>query len=175
MEESLKKSLLEELWDGHSFRLKDAITGETRKSTSLFRLLPLVAAERLPKEVVEKMVKDLSKHLSPWGLATEELESSLYESDGYWRGPIWSPPTLLIESGLRAAGYTELANNICERFIKLCEAGGFAENFNAITGKGLRDLSYTWTASAYLFFRREAAQRASSCSVNRDSRLFRSP
>ena len=24
---------------------------------------------------------------------------------------------------------------------------GFAENFNALTGEGLRDLAYTWTAS----------------------------
>ena len=27
---------------------------------------------------------------------------------------------------------------------------GFAENFDAMTGEGLRDRSYTWTASAFL-------------------------
>jgi len=27
---------------------------------------------------------------------------------------------------------------------------GFAENFNALTGTGLRDRAYTWTAAGYL-------------------------
>ena len=36
------------------------------------------------------------------------------------------------------------------RFRKLCEKSGFAENFDAATGEGLRDRAYTWTASAYL-------------------------
>jgi hypothetical protein len=34
----------------------------------------------------------------------------------------------------------------------LCEKSGFAENFDAETGTGLRDRAYTWTASSYLIF-----------------------
>jgi len=30
------------------------------------------------------------------------------------------------------------------------ERSGFAENFDALTGDGLRDRAYTWTASVYL-------------------------
>jgi glycogen debranching enzyme len=125
LKQHLTNVLLEELWDGDSFLIKNALTGETRKSTSLLRLMPLVAARHLPVDVVEKMSTDLSKQLTQWGLATEELESSLYEADGYWRGPIWAPTTLLIESGLRMAGRTVLANSISERFIKMCEKAGF--------------------------------------------------
>ena len=36
-----------------------------------------------------------------WGLATEALSSERYRSDGYWRGPIWAPATVLVEDGLR--------------------------------------------------------------------------
>ncbi|MDX2711266.1 hypothetical protein PV385_05350, partial [Streptomyces stelliscabiei] len=36
------------------------------------------------------------------------------------------------------------------RFRTLCETHGFAENFDALTGTGLRDRAYTWTASSYL-------------------------
>jgi hypothetical protein len=32
----------------------------------------------------------------------------------------------------------------------MCETSGFAENFDALTGRGLRDRAYTWTASGYL-------------------------
>ncbi|KAI3554043.1 hypothetical protein CABS02_05762 [Colletotrichum abscissum] len=74
------------------------------------------------------------KHLSEWGLATEEITSPHYESDGYWRGPIWAPSTHLVESGLRDAGRAHSTNEISMRFLQLCEKSGFAENFDAITG-----------------------------------------
>jgi hypothetical protein len=35
------------------------------------------------------------------------------------------------------------------------KAYGFAENFNAKTGVGLRDKSFSWTASAFLYFANE--------------------
>ena len=34
--------------------------------------------------------------------------------------------------------------------LEMVSSSGFAENFNAVTGEGLRDRSYTWTASAFL-------------------------
>ncbi|KAF7186701.1 Glucosidase YgjK [Pseudocercospora fuligena] len=159
----LLTALVEELWDGEVFLVKNALTGEKKKSTSLFTLMPLAAAEYLPKEIVSKMVGDLSKHLTPWGLATEQLDSPHYQSDGYWRGPIWAPSTQLIESGLRRAGYRELADTISTRFIALCEKSGFAENYDAVAGTGLRDVSYTWSAATYLTLRREAVARAGAC------------
>ena len=60
------------------------------------------------------------------------------------------PATVLIEDGLRRAGHTALADDISARFRALCETSGFAENFDALTGAGLRDRAYTWTASSYL-------------------------
>ncbi len=67
-----------------------------------------------------------------------ELPSSpYYQPDGYWRGPIWAPSTVLVVDGLRRAGHGELAKRISERFRALCEASGFAENFDALTGTGL--------------------------------------
>ena len=57
---------------------------------------------------------------------------------------------MLIEDGLRRAGHALLADRVSARFRALCERSGFAENFNALTGDGLRDRAYTWTASAYL-------------------------
>lgn len=32
---------------------------------------------------------------------------------------------------------------------------GFAENFNALTGKALRDRAYSWTSSIYLVIKNE--------------------
>ena len=56
-------------------------------------------------------------------------------------------------------GQTELADAVRERFLRLCEKSGFAESFDAVTGEGLRDRAYTWTASAYLLFARAQAEQ----------------
>jgi hypothetical protein len=53
---------------------------------------------------------------------------------------------VLVEDGLRRAGHPGVADEIG----RLCEKSGFAENFDAETGVGLRDRAYTWTASGYL-------------------------
>ncbi|KAK1525492.1 hypothetical protein CABS01_00581 [Colletotrichum abscissum] len=80
------------------------------------------------------LINALIEELCEWGLATEEITSPHYESDGYWRGPIWAPSTHLVESGLRDAGRAHSTNEISMRFLQLCEKSGFAENFDAITG-----------------------------------------
>lgn len=160
LKKTLTTALVDELWDGDSFTIKNALTGATRKTTSLIRLMPLAAAAHLPAHIVDKMGRDLAAdHLTPWGLATEQVASPLYEADGYWRGPIWAPTTMLIESGLRAAGRAELADAVAARFVALCERAGFAENYDALEGRGLRDLSYTWASSVYLTLVRERAAR----------------
>ncbi len=93
-------------------------------------------------------------------MATEPPTSPHYHPDGYWRGPIWAPSTVLIESGLRRAGQNDLADEVSASFRRLCETHGFAENFDALTGEGLRDRAYTWTASAYLRLAAEWVRRS---------------
>lgn len=167
--QSTRTALLSELWsesDGQ-FLFKDALDGSRWTSTSLLKFITLTAALHLPVEIIDRMTGNLAPHVTEWGLATEEPSSPLYEADGYWRGPIWAPPTILIESGLRAAGKTGMADMIVDRYIHLCEKSGYAENYDALQGTGNRDLSYTWAASTYLVFRRELEERgAKSGMVN---------
>ena len=107
-------------------------------------------------------MNELARGIEPFvtanGPATQLTDSDEYEDDGYWRGPIWAPSTVLIEDGLRRSGHLEAAETISRRFRLLCERSGFAENFDAISGEGLRDRAYTWTASAYLLLARRAAR-----------------
>ncbi len=155
----VSKALVDELWDGEHFLVKNAYTGETRRSSSLLQYVPLTASRFLPGKVVETLIKGLKDFMTPWGLATEPLDSPQYDSDGYWRGPIWAPSTIILESGIREAGHVELANDISRRFFKLCTEGGFAENYDAVSGQGHRDLSHTWSSSIYLVMKREAEER----------------
>jgi glycogen debranching enzyme len=146
----MRDDLLATLWDGRRFLARNAVTGETTAGTSLLALMPIVLGAALPPEIQDQLVADLQAHLTPHGLATEPVSSPHYTADGYWRGPIWAPATVLIEDGLRRAGRTELADDVSSRYRALCEKSGFAENFDAETGIGLRDRAYTWTAAAYL-------------------------
>ncbi|MGZ0069657.1 amylo-alpha-1,6-glucosidase [Microbacterium arborescens] len=155
----LRTALDDELRDDKGFVARAAASGRRAPGTSLLTLLPIVLGEELAPADAEHLRERLGAHLTDWGLATQRVDTPEYDSDGYWRGPIWAPSTMLIENGLRRAGFTDLADTVSARFRRLCEQSGFAENFDALTGAGLRDRAYTWTASVYLCFVRDAAGR----------------
>jgi glycogen debranching enzyme len=127
----------------------------TAKATrSLLNCIPTVLGRRLPADILRNLVADLvpdGPFLTAYGPATESVDSPLHEPDGYWRGPVWAPSTFLIFDGLRDAGETALAREMARRFCDTCAAEpGMYENYNALTGQGLCDPAYTWTASVFI-------------------------
>ncbi|MFF4398650.1 trehalase family glycosidase [Streptomyces sp. NPDC001480] len=157
--EETQAALLDQLWTGERFVARGVASGATWSSASLLDLMPIVLGEHLPAEISSALADRIKAHLTPHGLATELTTSPHYLADGYWRGPIWAPATVLIEDGLRRAGHQRLADDVSARFRALCETHGFAENFDALTGTGLRDRAYTWTASSYLLLAAAQAHR----------------
>jgi len=148
------QDLIEHSWDGERFHAYQSGTHrETEDADSLLTYLPILLGDRLPSEIFEKMAADLQEEgrfLTPHGLATERVGDRFYQSDGYWRGPIWAPPMMFIIEGLYKGGCKEFARELAERFCANCAKEGFAENFDATTGSGLRDRAYTWTSSVFL-------------------------
>ncbi|HEY3867667.1 MAG TPA: trehalase family glycosidase [Actinocrinis sp.] len=160
--QAVQTAMIKQLWTGERFAAREIATGALHPSESLLDTMPIVLGPDLPPDIHIALARQIETHLSEHGPATERPGSRHYDADGYWRGPIWAPSTLLIEDGLRRAGHTGLADEISRRFRALCEAGGFAENFDAVSGAGQRDRAYTWTASSYLLLARDAVRRASS-------------
>jgi len=158
--EQIHAAMLDVLWNGDRFVTRSATSGGTWTSDSLLDLMAVILGEDLPASVRDMLAERIRAHLTAFGPATELPTSTRYEADGYWRGPIWAPSTILVEDGLRRAGHVELADDISARFRALCEQSGFAENFDARTGAGLRDRAYTWTASAYLMLAAAHVTRA---------------
>ena len=146
----LVNTLLDTLWDGERFHALRLPANEKIVSDTLIETMPLVLGDVLPENIRAKVLQRLRGYLTPHGPATEHPDSPHYTPDGYWRGPIWAPSTFLLVDGLRRAGETELAEDIALRFVRMCAASGFAENFNALTGEPLRDKAYTWTSSVFL-------------------------
>ncbi|WLS45289.1 trehalase family glycosidase [Micromonospora profundi] len=155
----VRTALLRDLWDGERFAARSPLTGQRRASRSLLDLMPIALGADLPAPVSTALARGVEAHLTTHGLATEPPDSAHYVADGYWRGPIWAPSTVLVEDGLRRAGHTSIADDVSRRFLALCEKSGFAENFDAETGAGLRDRAYTWTASSYLILAAAQEQR----------------
>ena len=124
----------------------------------LLPFLPIMLGKRLRPHMLSKLItglKEEGRFLTEHGLATESPNSPLYEPDGYWRGPIWAPSTMIIIDGLAASGEMEFARELARRFCDMIARSGMAENFDALTGEGLRDRAHTWTASVFLILAHE--------------------
>ena len=151
--DQLTEGLLRHSWKGDAFvapRSGDHAVAVGGDSLVLF--MPLVLGMRLPADVRTKLIAGIAQEgrfLTKHGLATENVTSKKYEADGYWRGPIWAPSTLLIVDGLLQCGQGALAKEIASRFCNTVALSGNAENFDALTGKALRDPAYTWTSSVF--------------------------
>ena len=150
--------MIEHFW--RKDRFVACTSGDHRPSTgdSLLTYLPIVLGKRLPPKIRKSLVAALSdtkRFLTPYGLATESIASKEYNSDGYWRGPIWAPSTLLAVDGLWQCGEKKLAREVARRFCDMCIQSGFAENYDALTGEGRRDPAYTWTSSVFLILAHE--------------------
>lgn len=154
-------------WQNRASRLLDALlehsfpnqrpaavvngSHEIVENQSLILYLPILLGKQLPTQVRENLLEQLRSpsFCTPFGFATQAVDSPDYRSDGYWRGPIWAPSTLLLIDGLKACGETQFAAEMARRFCLMCAKSGFAENFDALTGEGLRDKAYTWTSSVF--------------------------
>ena len=152
--DGLRDRMLERLWNGEQFVSRRAFTGEVfPEGDCLLNYLAIVAGNRLPKAVRQKLsdaLKPDGRFVTEHGPATESASSPLYVPDGYWRGPIWGSETVLVVDGLARAGYRSQAREIARRYCNMCLNSGFAENFDALTGRPLRDRAYTWGSSAFL-------------------------
>lgn len=132
-------------------------TGKIIENESLLPYEILVLGDRLPEQIRQRVISIVAseRFFTAHGFATENPASPLYRADGYWRGPIWAPSTMLMIDGLEKCGEAALAQEAARLFVEMTASSGFAENFNALTGEGLRDLAHTWTASVALVLARD--------------------
>lgn len=124
---------------------------------------PLLLGPELPRELAQSLLADLlapGRFRTPHGFATESPLSPHYRADGYWLGPIWAPSTYQIVEMLALHGHPDEARATALDFCALCERQGFRENFDALTGAGLRDPGYSWTAAVCFSFLQQERDRA---------------
>ena len=103
------------------------------------------------KQGIHKRLAD-PNFLTPYGVASEALDSPEYQLDGYSRGSIWSYGQFLPVTGLLKMGETEVARKIMNGFLACCRKGGFSECFCSKDGSGQRDRALNWSVCTYIIF-----------------------
>jgi len=151
--EEMLQEFIEHSWrDGQFVAMESGTHRYGGSRDSLLNFIPLVLGRRLPAEIRKAMVSGLTaegRFLTEWGLATEAVSSPEFLQQGYWRGAIWPPPTMMIIDGLADAGEKKLAADLAERLCRMVATHGFGENHDALTGEIHYDPAYTWSVSVF--------------------------
>ncbi|MDF2680945.1 MAG: hypothetical protein K0R47_2135 [Brevibacillus sp.] len=158
MADATLEKMMEHFWTGERFVARRSGSHDPVEADTLLMFMPILLGKRLPQGIRNRLInglKEEGRFLTNNGLATENVASPFYVSDGYWRGPIWAPSTMLLADGLLVSGEPAFAAELARRFCSMAAANGMAENFDAQSGRGLRDRAFTWTSSVFLILAHE--------------------
>ena len=84
-----------------------------------------------------------------WVTSTSRAEPA-WEARRYWRGPVWMITNWFLLEGLRRYGYDDLAEVIRQDSLRLVEAAGFREYYDARDGSGCGSADFSWSAALTL-------------------------
>ncbi|RME92208.1 MAG: glycoside hydrolase, partial [Bacteroidetes bacterium] len=85
-----------------------------------------------------------------------DVDSPLFDSKRYWRGPIWPQMNWMIYQGLKRYGFTQTASVVKEDLLKLVAQCGFYEYFESRRAiadtmtRGYGGNHFSWTAACTL-------------------------
>ena len=88
--------------------------------------------------------------LCTYGMPSWDPAHSDFDSQRYWRGPVWAIMNHMISQGLSESDLSGLASRVREDTRKLIEMKGMAEYFDPMDGTGLGGMDFSWTAAIYL-------------------------
>lgn len=117
--------------------------------------LPLYAG-LATEEQAAKMNDLITKGLADvnFGIPSTFADEEGYESNRYWRGPVWFHINWLIAQGLIRYGFINTAEKIKQSTMQLADKDGFWEYYDSQTGKGCGGGSFSWTAATWLVWQK---------------------
>lgn len=129
----------------------DLLENRALEEVTTATVLPLfggLASELQADAMTELIGEWLDK--TTYGLSSTHPDSTRYESQRYWRGPVWLHINWLIALGLERYGKSELAERLRESARQCVEAAGLWEYFDAEDGSGCGGDDFSWTAAIAL-------------------------
>jgi len=118
-------------------------------ATSLFPLilehLPAAIARRLVEEHLHNPAEFWLPYPVPSVAASEPSFDPEARTGLLWRGSTWVNFNWALVGGLRAHGYTQLAEELIARTIEMVARGGWREYYNPYTAQGYGAPNFGWT------------------------------
>jgi len=120
-------------------------------------IFPLFA--NIPTELQANKINDylVSLHQRGYYICPSfDVDSPLFDSKRYWRGPIWPQMNWMVYKGLKNYGFEETANIAKSDLIELVHTLGFYEYFESQKSKaqklskGYGGNNFSWTASSII-------------------------
>jgi len=148
-------------WSGEHrcFLSRDQISNEPLAEITTATLLPLfgrLANDKQAGQMASLIEEWLAANRFP--LSSIHPESPRYDPECYWRGPVWLHINWMVADGLRAYGYSQLAERIKEGARKCIEAAagsGYFEYYSPETGQGCGGGDFSWPAAVALLWLNE--------------------
>ena len=154
--------IADRFWDGEKWFAFHVETGRRSDCDNISLYLPLLLGGRLPREIVEKSIRNLFRDggfATPFGLASEALDSPYFRG-GFSSGSVITPAQFFLCLALEECGRADLAADLGRRYCMALREHGFYHIYNALSGEedrtltayGERGLFWSaWTSSCYFF------------------------
>ena len=145
----------DKLWDEQHehYYNRDEISGELIRIPTSACFLPLFGQLASDKQA-QKIISTLEEWMKQEFLlvpSTSPFDPN-YESQRYWRGPIWPHVNWMICEGLKNYDRHDLSQIIRTQTLELISKLGFHEYYHPLGESGLGGESFSWTASVYLIW-----------------------
>jgi len=151
----MTKQLMEHFWTGKRFAARLSNSHTIVEADSLALRVPLLLGHRIPKKAREWCLDglfDTSRFYASGGLLSEPNSSLKFDPDGYWRGAVWPVTTFIFAEALRVNHRIADAETLESNYLRHIAKFGNYENYHGDHGKGVRDVSFAWTASCVAWF-----------------------
>lgn len=146
----LLHTLIEQMWDGEKFVALTPFKHEKVFSSSVAHYLPAMLGDRLPAEILDKLVDDLKNpetFCSPYGIPTENMQSIFFTKDAFGRGAILPSVMIFLCTGLWDSHRHADARRFIETYCNAIRKNEFPLLASPIDGHDI--YSGTWPRCAY--------------------------
>jgi hypothetical protein len=157
----LKERIQTLFWDANSGFFYDLrITDNTPvlvKTPATF--MPLLVGAATPEQAtaVASRLSDPALFATPFGLPSVAANEPSYDSDNYWRGPVWVVLNALTIWGLESYGFTTEAEALrTSTYALLAKSPTTYEYYDSQTGAGLGAPNFMWSGAFYILLQGES-------------------
>jgi hypothetical protein len=152
--QAITTAIIQRLWNPRTrtFHALDVHTGKLSPARCVSGLMPLMLPDLTAGHVEAIMAEARSDRFGIGDLPVPSYDRTApdFDTQRYWRGPLWINVNWLLRRGLLVHGFRDEAEDLRTAMVRLVHHNGHFEYFHPITGEGLGAPTFSWTAALSL-------------------------